>query len=75
MAKTVRDILVNVDSGDLLLSAGDMSSRLFFNIVWGILFEDDNANTLYANVIIPSRKLNKLVADDQNRYLLYVKAS
>ena len=75
MAKTVRDILVNVDSGDLLLSAGDMSSRLFLNKVWGILFEDDNANTLYANVIIPSRKLNKLVADDQNRYLLYVKAS
>lgn len=75
MAKTVRDILVNVDSGDLLLSAGDMGSHMFFNIVWGSLFDGDNANTLYANVIIPSRKLSKLVADEQGRYLLYAKAT
>ena len=74
MAKTVRDILVNVDSGDLLLSAGDMSSHLFFDIVWGILFDTDNANNLYANVIIPYRKLSKLAVDDQNRCLIYARA-
>lgn len=74
MAKTVRDIMLNVDSGDLLLSTGDINSHLVFNIVWGGLFSTDNANTLYANIIIPSRKLSKLVADDQGRYLIYANA-
>ena len=75
MAKTVRDILMNVDSGDLLFSAGDMSTHLFFNIEWGSLFNNDSASTLYANIIIPSRKLSKLVVDDQGRYLVYAKAT
>lgn len=75
MAKTVRDILVNVNSGDLIFSTGDMSSHIFFDIIWGKLFSNDSSSKLYANVIVPVRKLNKLVADDQNRYLLYAKAA
>ena len=75
MAKTVKDILVNVSSGDLLFSTGNISSHMFFNIIWGSLFGNDSANILYANVIIPSRKLSKLVADDQGRCLLYAKAT
>ena len=75
MAKTVRDILVNVDSGDLLLSAGDMSAHLFFDIVWGSLFNDDNANILYANIIIPQRKFSKLQPDSQSRYLVYARTA
>ena len=75
MTKTVKDILVNVDSGDLMFSTGNISAHMFFNIIWGSIFGNDSENTLYANVIIPSRKLNKLTVDDQGRCLLYAKAT
>ncbi len=72
MAKTVQDILVNVDSGDLLFSAGDMKTKTFFKIVWGVLFDgDDEEDVLYANVIIPSNKLNSIEADGASRFLIY----
>ena len=70
MAKFVRDILVNVGSGDLRFSAGDIISHLYFDILWGSLFNDDGEE-LYANVLIPSRHFNKLVADEDGRCLVY----
>lgn len=75
MSKTVRDILIDVGSGDLKFTTGEMGNGTVFNIVWGRLFDSDGFDVLYANIVIPTRKIQKLEADDDGRYLIYAKAA
>ena len=75
MADIVRDILINIDSGDLVFPAVDTDSQTFFQIVWGALFNDDEEDEVYANIPIPLSKIGTLKADDDGRLLLYVKSS
>ena len=74
MAKTVRDILVNVGSGDLLLATGERDEHSFFDVVWGRILDNDDTNTLYANIVIPTRKLGQLKPDDDGRNLINAKS-
>lgn len=52
-----KDILVNTQSGDWLVSESD-SKTAFWNVVWGKLFDSDKSE--YMNIIVPSAYINKI---------------
>jgi hypothetical protein len=69
MAKRVRDILLDIDSGDIQLSSESNQSLNYYEIIWGSLFNDDG-DTLYANIYIPSYNISSMRADSAGRYKL-----
>lgn len=59
-----KDILVNTQSGDLIVS-DNLSQTTFWNVVWGKLFDSDEAE--YMNIIVPSGYINNTQYTD-NQY-------
>lgn len=52
-----KDILVATQSGDFLVSE-DLSQALYWNVVWGKLFDSDEAE--YMNIVVPSGYINEI---------------
>jgi len=69
MANRVKDILIDVDSGDIALSSKKSKTLSYNEIIWGPLFNDDGS-TLYANIYIPSYNISGLKADGLGRYTI-----
>ena len=69
MTKRVRDILLDIGSGDVRLSSEGSRSLNFYEVIWGSLFGDDG-NTLYANIYIPSYNVGSMKADSAGRFTL-----
>lgn len=65
-----KDILVNTQSGDWLISESD-SQTAYWNVVWGKLFDFDESE--YMNIIVPSAYINKIQYKD-NQFECLVQA-
>lgn len=59
-----KDILVNAQSGNLIFS-DNLPQTTFWNVVWGKLFNSDEAE--YMNIIVPSGYINSIQYTD-NQY-------
>lgn len=73
MANRVKDILIDIGSGDLLFSTEKNKSIRYFDIIrWAAVY-DSNQKLAYYNayVYIPLSRINDLKADDDGRYILY----
>lgn len=69
MANTVRDILVDIKSKDLIFSDKDKKSRVYYDVVWGVLFPNDGEDELFANIIIPPNKISKIGNDENTIFI------
>lgn len=69
MANRVKDILIDVNSGDIVMSSEKNKTLNYYEVIWGALFPDDGS-TLYANILIPSYRISTLEADSFGRYLV-----
>jgi hypothetical protein len=56
-----KDILVNTQSGDFLVSE-DISQTAYWSVVWGKLFDSDEAE--YMNIVVPSGYINDIQLKD-----------
>lgn len=65
-----KDILVNTQSGDLLVSESETQAA-FWNVIWGRLFDSDDSE--YMNIVVPSAYINKIQYTD-NQYECLVQA-
>ena len=65
-----KDILVNTQSGDLLISENDTQAA-FWNVIWGKLFDSDGIE--YMNIVVPSAYINQIQYKD-NQFECLVQA-
>lgn len=65
-----KDILVNTQSGDWLVSESGTQAA-YWNVVWGKLFDSDESE--YMNIIVPSAYINKIQYKD-NQFECLVQA-
>lgn len=65
-----KDILVNTQSGDWIVSEGDTQAT-YWKVVWGKLFDSDESE--YMNIVVPSAYINKIQYTD-NQYECLVQA-
>ena len=65
-----KDILVNTQSGDLLISENDIQTT-FWDVIWGKLFDSDGAE--YMNIVVPSAYVNEIQYKD-NQFECLVQA-
>ena len=65
-----RDIVANIQENDIVLATGRDDIVTCYDVVWGRLFDDD-PDILYANVIIPQKKI-KTLRFDNSRFYCYV---
>jgi len=66
-----RDIVANIQENDLILANGRDAILTCYDVVWGKVFDDDAENILYANVIVPVKKLNQITFKD-SQFFCYV---
>lgn len=70
-SKMAKDILVNTQSGDLLMS--DVSSpTAYWDVVWGKIVDGDEDE--YMNIIVPSKSINDITYSN-NKFKCLVQAS
>lgn len=65
-----KDILVNTQSGDLIVS-DSLTQTAYWNVVWGKIFNSDESE--YMNIIVPSGYINSIQYKD-NQYECLVHA-
>ena len=65
-----KDILVNTQSGDWLVSENNPQTA-YWDVVWGKLFDSDESE--YMNIVVPSGYINKIQYKD-NQYECLAKA-
>ena len=70
MANRVKDILIDVESGDIALSSEKNKALNYYEVIWGSLFPDDGS-TLYANIFLPLLSISSLKADSVGRYKIH----
>lgn len=66
-----KDILVNTNSGDLIIAKTNSQATLY-DVVWGKLFDSDTED--YMNIVVPSRYVNQTKWSN-NEYVCNVKAT
>lgn len=66
-----KDILVNTNSGDLIIAKTNSQATLY-DVVWGKLFDSDAED--YMNIVVPSRYVNQTKWSN-NEYVCNVKAT
>lgn len=70
-----KDLLLNIDVGDILLEKKLDSDNLCFNSKWGKALDGDNDGVLYLNIIIPSMYKNSLRYDENDIFECNFKAT
>lgn len=68
MIEKAKDILIDIGDYDILMSDSSDKDELVFDVVWGRLYPEDNADTLYANVVVPERHSPTLRFDDDGMF-------
>lgn len=69
MIEKARDILIDISDYDILMSDSSDKDELIFDVVWGSLYPEDNADTLYANVVVPERHSHILCFNDDGVFM------
>lgn len=70
-----KDLLLNIDVGDIQLENGLSADNLCFTSKWGNILDGDNDGVLYLNIIIPSMYQNSLRYDENNIFECNFKAT
>ena len=70
-----KDLLLNIDVGDIQLEKGLSADNLCFTSKWGNILDGDNDGVLYLNIIIPSMYQNSLRYDENDIFECNFKAT
>ena len=65
-----RDIVANIQENDLILANGRDAILTCYDVVWGKVVDDDAENIVYANVIVPVKKLNQITFKDSQFFAM-----
>ena len=68
-----KDILIDISERDVLVGKTGAATRSFFDVVWGDILDGDDGSKLYANVVIPSNRINTLTPGSDGCYYMYIK--
>lgn len=70
----VKDILIDVNSSDILMDDNLDENSLYYKTVWGNLFEEDEGgNITYLNIIVPLAYANNIKYNSDDTYSCNVK--
>lgn len=61
----VKDILLNIDASDVRFTDKSDSAAVYYETIWGNVFDTDTANILYLNIVVPQAQ-SKLLTFDGN---------
>lgn len=71
----VKDILLNIEASDVRLIDKSNSTAMYYETKWGKIFEEDDANFLYLNVIVPFTQTSLLAFDSEGLFSCNIKSA
>lgn len=66
MANLAKDIQIDIDSADLIISDTSNKRQTIFEVVWGNVLDGDAQDDLYANIIVTPENQSTLIYDEEN---------
>jgi len=67
------DILINTKSGDSPLT-DTLKNVIYYDVVWGAIFDDDADGVLYANIVVPFKSIKGIKYSSDGVYVCNVSA-
>lgn len=68
-----RDVSVDIDGADIVLSDGIGEEAVFFDVVWGDVLPGDDGSHLYANVVLPVQYIGMMRYDQDGDFTMNVR--